>query len=77
MDVDWQPDLDRWLAPFVDALWHKTRARMCPACITRLVKETAKVFSRWQCARAGAAMISFIISWLPEFGTVVHSKLPY
>jgi hypothetical protein len=33
MDVDWQADLDRWLAPFVAALRHKTRARMCPAYI--------------------------------------------
>ena len=31
MDVDWQADLDRWLAPFVAVLRHKTRARMCPA----------------------------------------------
>jgi hypothetical protein len=31
MDVDWQTDLDRWLAPFVAELRHKTRARMCPA----------------------------------------------
>lgn len=31
MDMDWQADLDRWLAPFVAALRHKTRARMCPA----------------------------------------------
>jgi hypothetical protein len=30
MDVDWQTDLDHWLAPFVAALGHKTRARMCP-----------------------------------------------
>ena len=28
MDLDWQADLDRWLAPFVAALRHKTRARM-------------------------------------------------
>ena len=28
MDVDWKADLDRWLAPFVAALRHKTRARM-------------------------------------------------
>lgn len=27
MDVDRQADLDRWLAPFVAALKHKTRAR--------------------------------------------------
>ena len=37
MDVDWQTDLDRWLAPFVAALRHKTRARMCPAYIAGLI----------------------------------------
>jgi SRSO17 transposase len=37
MDVDWQADLDRWLAPFVAALRHKTRARMCPAYIAGLI----------------------------------------
>jgi SRSO17 transposase len=36
MDVDWQTDLDRWLTPFVAALRHKTRARMCPAYIAGL-----------------------------------------
>ena len=37
MDVSWQADLDRWLAPFVAALRHKTRARMCPAYIAGLI----------------------------------------
>src|SRR5882757_9928688 len=37
MDVDWRADLDRWLAPFVAALRHKTRARMCPAYIAGLI----------------------------------------
>ncbi|WP_198400256.1 IS701 family transposase [Bradyrhizobium pachyrhizi] len=37
MDVNWQADLDRWLAPFVAALRHKTRARMCPAYIAGLI----------------------------------------
>src|SRR5689334_8053806 len=37
MDVDWQADLDRWLAPFVAALRHKTRAQMCPAYIAGLI----------------------------------------
>jgi SRSO17 transposase len=37
MDMDWQADLDRWLAPFVAALRHKTRARMCPAYIAGLI----------------------------------------
>ena len=37
MDADWQTDLDRWLAPFVVALRHKTRAPMCPAYIAGLI----------------------------------------
>ena len=37
MDVDWQADLDRWLAPFVAALRHKTRARMCPFYVAGLI----------------------------------------
>ena len=31
MAKDWHKDLERWLEPFVEALRHKTRARMCPA----------------------------------------------
>src|SRR6201747_2202249 len=37
MDVDWQADLHRWLTPFVAALRHKTRARICPAYIAGLI----------------------------------------
>lgn len=37
MDMDWQADLDRWLAPFVAALRHNTRARMCPAYVAGLI----------------------------------------
>ena len=37
MDADWQADLERWLAPFVAALRHKTRARMCPAYVAGLI----------------------------------------
>lgn len=37
MDADWRVDLDRWLSPFVAALGHKTRARMCPAYIAGLI----------------------------------------
>ena len=37
MDVDWKADLDRWLAPFVAALRHKTRARMCPLYVAGLI----------------------------------------
>jgi SRSO17 transposase len=37
MDMDWRADLDRWLVPFVAALRHKTRGRMCPAYIAGLI----------------------------------------
>src|SRR5215469_11866202 len=34
---NWRDDLERWLAPFVAALKHKTRGRMCPAYVAGLV----------------------------------------
>lgn len=37
MNRDWRVDLKRWLAPFVAALRHETRARMCPAYVAGLI----------------------------------------
>ena len=37
MDESWKSDLEAWLAPFVSALGHKTRARMCPAYVAGLI----------------------------------------
>lgn len=37
MEGDWRSDLDAWLAPFIEALPHKTRGRMCPAYIVGLI----------------------------------------
>ncbi|MBS1035910.1 IS701 family transposase [Gluconobacter cerinus] len=37
MDRDWREDLEAWLAPFIEALGHKARARMCPAYIAGLI----------------------------------------
>ena len=37
MDGDWREELERWLAPFVVALTHKTRGRVCPAYIAGLI----------------------------------------
>jgi len=37
MDKTWKSDLEAWLAPFLSALRHKTRARMCPAYIAGLI----------------------------------------
>jgi SRSO17 transposase len=37
MDESWKSDLERWLAPFIGALRHKTRARMCPVYVAGLI----------------------------------------
>ncbi len=37
MDENWQGDLERWLAPFLASIRHKTRARMCPVYIAGLI----------------------------------------
>ena len=37
MDEDWQADLERWLAPYLEGLGNKTRRRMCRAYIAGLI----------------------------------------
>lgn len=37
MNENWKSDLEQWLAPFIGALRHKTRARMCPAYVAGLI----------------------------------------
>ena len=37
MDGDWEVDLERWLAPYLEDLGNKTRRRMCPAYIAGLI----------------------------------------
>ncbi len=37
MGADWRGELDEWLVPFVAALQHKTRSRMCAAYIAGLI----------------------------------------
>src|SRR5258707_15097919 len=53
MDVDWQADLDRWLAPFVAALGHKTRGRMCPLYVAGLIGPGDRKSVQPMAARAG------------------------
>src|SRR5258708_15953182 len=53
MDGDWRADRDRWLAPFVGALRHKTRARMCPAYIAGLIGPGDRKSVQPMAARAG------------------------
>jgi SRSO17 transposase len=35
--LDWTEDLEQWLEPFMDALGHSTRRRMCPAYVAGLI----------------------------------------
>ncbi len=37
MGSKWRRDLERWLTPFLVALGHKARARMCPAYVAGLI----------------------------------------
>ena len=37
MGSDWRNDLETWLRPFVTALGHKTRGRMCPSYVAGLI----------------------------------------
>ena len=53
MKVYWQADLDRWLAPFVAALRHKTRARMCPLYVAGLIGPGDRKSVQPMAARAG------------------------
>jgi SRSO17 transposase len=55
MDGDWRNDLERWLAPFLVALRHKTRARMCPAYIAGLIGPGDRKSVQPMAARAGDA----------------------
>jgi SRSO17 transposase len=54
MDADWQGDLERWLSPFVAALRHRTRARMCPAYIAGLIGPGDRKSVQPMAARAGS-----------------------
>ena len=51
-DMDWQVDLERWLALFVAALGNKTRARMCPLCVAGLIGPGARKSVQRMAARA-------------------------
>jgi SRSO17 transposase len=53
MAEDWRSDLEIWLAPFLAALHHKTRARMCPAYIAGLIGPGDRKSVQPMAARAG------------------------
>jgi SRSO17 transposase len=53
MDKDWHKDLERWLEPFVEALGHKTRRRMCPAYVAGLIGPGDRKSVQPMAARSG------------------------
>ncbi len=53
MDRNWRVDLERWLAPFVAVLRHKTRVRMCPAYVAGLIGPGDRKSIQPMAARAG------------------------
>ena len=53
MAEDWRSDLDVWLSPFLAALRHKTRVRLCPAYIAGLIGPGDRKSIQPMAARAG------------------------
>lgn len=51
---NWRGDLETWLAPFVAALGHKTRGRMCPAYVAGLIGPGDRKSVQPMAARDGA-----------------------
>lgn len=51
---NWRGDLEVWLAPFVAALGHKTRGRMCPAYVAGLIGPGDRKSVQPMAARNGA-----------------------
>ena len=67
MDMDWQVDLERWLAPFVAALGHKTRARMCPLYVAGLIGPGDRKSVQPMAARAGEVGVAVtLVLWDQE-----------
>lgn len=53
MEGNWRADLERWLTPFVAALRHKTRERVCPAYVAGLIGPGDRKSVQPMAARAG------------------------
>lgn len=52
---DWRDDLEAWLEPFVAALRHKTRGRMCPSYVAGLIGPGDRKSVQPMAARSGGA----------------------
>lgn len=54
MDDGWRSDLEHWLKPFLAALGHKTRGRMCPSYVAGLIGPGDRKSVQPMAARDGA-----------------------
>lgn len=66
---NWRDDLETWLAPFVAALGHKTRARMCPDYIAGLIGPGDRKSVQPMRGTGRSAMVDCITSQLTGSGT--------
>ena len=87
MDENWQADLERWLAPFVAALGHKTRARMCPVHIAGLIgpgdrKSVQPMAARWRSRLRSASLFrrdlhpDDVLAVTCSFANIPEPKVP-
>ena len=53
---DWRDDLEAWLEPFVAALRHKTRGRMCPSYVAGLIGPGDRKSVQPMAARSGGEL---------------------
>ena len=62
----WRGDLETWLAPFVAALGHKTRGRMCPAYVAGLIGPGDRKSVQPMAARDGAVSYDQLHHFIAE-----------
>ena len=62
MGSDWRDDLEAWLRPFVAALGHKTRGRMCPSYVAGLIGPGDRKSIQPMAARDDAVSYHFVAS---------------
>lgn len=75
MDENWKSDLEGWLAPFLDALRHKVRARMCPAYVAGLIGDGDRKSAQPMAARDGGVGYDQLHHFIAGgVGTPRHSR---
>jgi hypothetical protein len=80
MEGSWKSDLERWLAPFISALRHKTRARMCPAYFAGLIGAGDRKSMQPMAARDVPVMVGLRLflpeSWTSDPERIMQARVP-